>query len=246
MNFDDARTWQRPDRDGPNRSGLGIGLFVLWLVLACGLIPQPSIAAFVSRADPEFRKSIAFADMSACETRILLGQLVRARRNCQSAAHFFATAHLSTVLKQTQALLARIDLAQGHADRALRSLNQVPDRGGVDLPPRQIAPSYFLRARSQSALNDYPSAYQDLNRFVQRYSEENQRDREQQVPYRPRASTTIGKSPAMLRYSASWRSQRSGWFGAAGTALYGHYHRSGGAPRGAARLDVDRKSALPT
>ena len=126
-------------------------------------------------------QGIAFADMSTCEAQIELGQLVPARRNCQSATHFFATSHSSTVLKQTQALLARIDLAEGRADRALRSLNQVLDRGGADLPPRQIAPSYFLRARSQSALHDYSSAYQDLNRFVQRYSAENERDRAQQA-----------------------------------------------------------------
>jgi diguanylate cyclase (GGDEF)-like protein len=126
-------------------------------------------------------QGIAFAEMSSCESQIELGQLVSARRNCQSAAHVFATSHSSTVLKQAQALLARIDLAEGRADRALRSLNQVLDRGGADLAPRQIAPSYFLRARTQSALHDYPSAYQDLNRFVQRNSAENERDRAQQA-----------------------------------------------------------------
>jgi len=124
-------------------------------------------------------QGIAFADMSTCEAQIELGQLVPARRNCQSAAHVFETSDSSAGLKQTQALLARIDLAEGRADLALRSLNQALDRGGADLPPRQIAPSHFLRARSQSALHDYSSAYQDLNRFVQRYSAENERDRAQ-------------------------------------------------------------------
>jgi diguanylate cyclase (GGDEF)-like protein len=100
------------------------------------------------------------------------------------------------VLEQTQALLARIDLEEGRADRALRALNQVLERGGADLPSRQIAPSYFLRARSRSALRDYSSADQDLNRFVQRYSAENERDRVQQAAV---ATARLGTDPEVAR-----------------------------------------------
>lgn len=56
-------------------------------------------------------QGIAFADMSTCEAQIELGQLASARRQCQSALRVFGSTHSNDVLKQTQGLLARIDLA---------------------------------------------------------------------------------------------------------------------------------------
>jgi len=126
-------------------------------------------------------QGIAFADMSTCEAQIELGQLAHARPQCQNAARIFTSSHSNNAFKQTQALLARIDLAQGRADQALNTLNQVLDHAGTDMPPRQAAPNYYLRARSEGALHDYGLAYEDLNQYVQRYTAENELDRTQQV-----------------------------------------------------------------
>jgi hypothetical protein len=94
--------------------------------------------------------------MSTCQVQIELEQLVAARRRCESAAHVFAGSHSTDVLKQTQALLARIDLEEGHADRALRMLDRVLDVGGADMPPRKLAPIYERAVNSPCMITAPP------------------------------------------------------------------------------------------
>ncbi len=42
-------------------------------------------------------------------------------------------------MKETEALLARIDLAEGHPEKALATLNEVLDHSGTDVLPRRVA-----------------------------------------------------------------------------------------------------------
>jgi len=126
-------------------------------------------------------QGVGVADMSTCEAYIELNEFAAAGRSCRSAAHIFAESRAGPWLKQTQALRARIELAGGHADRALRLLDSVLDRGGADLPPRQLASIYYTRSRSEAALHDYPSAYEDLEGYVRRYSAQNELDRSEQA-----------------------------------------------------------------
>jgi diguanylate cyclase (GGDEF)-like protein len=126
-------------------------------------------------------QGVAMADMSTCDAYIELNELGAARQSCRSAAHIFAESRSGPWLKQTQALRSRIELAEGHADRALRMLDDVLDRGGADLPPRRLAPLYYARSRSEAALHDYASAYEDLDDYVRRYSAQNDLDRSEQA-----------------------------------------------------------------
>jgi diguanylate cyclase (GGDEF)-like protein len=57
----------------------------------------------------------------------------------------------------------------------------VLDRDGTNMPARQLAPIYYMRARSHAALHYYPSAYQDLDQYVKRYTTLNDLERTQQV-----------------------------------------------------------------
>ena len=106
-------------------------------------------------------QGIAFADQRVCEAQIELGQLAAARTHCDKSLD---------VVQETRALLARIDLQEGHAARALATLNEVLDHDGADIPPLRITPIYQLRARASAAVHDYAAAYADLSRYVQRVS----------------------------------------------------------------------------
>ena len=76
-------------------------------------------------------------------------------------------------MKETLGLLARIDLANGHADKALAILNGVLDQGGADLLPSRVASLYQWRARANAALRKYPDAYADLSEYARRYAAAN-------------------------------------------------------------------------
>lgn len=114
------------------------------------------------------QQGIAFADLSLCEAKIELGQLVPAEQQCRSALQVFTAAQSTDVVKEARAALANIDLENGHADRALSTLNEVLDHGGADVPPRRIPSLYKLRARANAALHNYRDAYTDLNEYLQR------------------------------------------------------------------------------
>jgi len=124
---------------------------------------------------------IAFADRTTCESHIELGQLALAERECSSALRTFSSAHVSDASKETEALLARIDLESGHPERALLTLNHVLDHGGADISPRQIAPIYEWRARTNAALRDYRDAYDDLRQYIALYTEANDAERNREV-----------------------------------------------------------------
>ena len=126
-------------------------------------------------------QGVAFADMRICEAQIELRQLLPARQQCQRALSTFAASHTIDEVKDAQTLLARIDLEEGHAERALVTLNQVLDNGGADIPPRSIPPIYQLRARTNAALRNYNEAYADLDEYVRRYAAANDAERTNQA-----------------------------------------------------------------
>jgi diguanylate cyclase (GGDEF)-like protein len=115
--------------------------------------------------------------MLACTARIELKQLERAAAQCGSALAAFRAAHALDQVKETQALLARIDLANGHPDKALATLNAVLDQGGADLLPSRVASLYQARARANAAAHNYREAYADLTEYATRHADANDAER---------------------------------------------------------------------
>jgi diguanylate cyclase (GGDEF)-like protein len=124
-------------------------------------------------------QGVAFADLFDCTARIELGQIERAAAECGSALRTFAAAHSIDEVKEAQALLARIDLANGHAQMALNTLNEVLDHGGTDLLPSRVASIYQSRARANAALHNFRDAYTDLTEYARRYAAANDAERAQ-------------------------------------------------------------------
>jgi diguanylate cyclase (GGDEF)-like protein len=122
-------------------------------------------------------QGVAFADMLACTARIELKQLDRAAAECGSALAAFRASHSIDQVKESQALLARIDLANGHPDKALATLNAVLDQGGADLLPSRVASMYEARARANAAAHNYREAYADLDEYEKRNAEANDAER---------------------------------------------------------------------
>jgi diguanylate cyclase (GGDEF)-like protein len=127
------------------------------------------------------QQGIGFADLRICEAQIELKELSAAREQCESALNVFSASHTNDVVKDAQTLLARIYLEEGHAARALATLNGVLDNGGVDIPPRSIPPIYQLRARTNAALHNFHEAYSDLDEYVRRYVSVNDAERTRQA-----------------------------------------------------------------
>ena len=126
-------------------------------------------------------QGVAFADVHICEARVELGELEQAGAACRSALPTFIASKFWDQVKETQALLARIDLAEGHAEKALATLNEVLDHGGTDVQPRRVAELYEWRARTNAALNNYRDAYADLAEYIRRYIATNDGDRNKQT-----------------------------------------------------------------
>ncbi|MEA3173820.1 MAG: hypothetical protein QOF42_1231 [Gammaproteobacteria bacterium] len=126
-------------------------------------------------------EGVAFADVRVCEARIELGQLNQALASCNSALKTFTASNFADESKETQGLLARIQLAQGHPERALATLNVVLDHNGDDMQPRRVASLYEWRASTNGALHNYRDAYNDLNEYVRRYTLSNDADRTRQA-----------------------------------------------------------------
>src|ERR1700722_10261827 len=122
-------------------------------------------------------QGVAFADLFNCTARIELGQVDRAAAECNSALQTFAASHTADELKETQGLLARIDLANGHPEKALGTLNDVLDHAGADLLPARVASLYQWRARANAALHNYRDAYTDLTEYARRYAASNSAER---------------------------------------------------------------------
>ena len=126
-------------------------------------------------------EGVAFADVRVCEARIELGQLSQAQSACSSALKTFIASNFADETKETQGLLARIQLAQGHPEKALATLNVVLDHNGEDMQPRRVASFYESRARTNAALHNFRDAYSDLSEYVRRYTVSNDADRTRQT-----------------------------------------------------------------
>jgi diguanylate cyclase (GGDEF)-like protein len=122
-------------------------------------------------------QGVAFADVRVCESRIELGQLIKARASCENALFTFIASRFSDEVKETEAFLARIDLAEGHPEKALATLNEVLDHSGTDVMPLRVASLYQWRARTNAALHNYRDAYNDLSEYSRRYISNNDADR---------------------------------------------------------------------
>ena len=126
-------------------------------------------------------QGVAFADVRVCESRIELGQLIKARSACENALFTFIASRFSDEVKETEAFLARIDLAEGHPEKALATLNEVLDHSGTDVLPLRVASLYQWRARTNAALHSYRDAYNDLSEYMRRYVFTNDADRTKQA-----------------------------------------------------------------
>ncbi|MGO9036443.1 MAG: diguanylate cyclase [Steroidobacteraceae bacterium] len=127
------------------------------------------------------QQGIAFADQRTCESHIELGQLASAKRECANALRLFSSADAADSVKETQVLLARIDLGSGHAERALGTLDKVLDQDGRDMPPRDVGSIYQWRARANAAVHEYRDAYNDLQEYAKRYTAANDAERIRQA-----------------------------------------------------------------
>ncbi len=126
-------------------------------------------------------EGVAFADARLCEARIELSELNQAQISCSSALKTFLASNFADEAKEIQGLLARIQLAQGHPEKALSTLNVVLDHNGEDMQPRRVASYYESRARTNAALHNYRDAYGDLSEYVRRYILSNDADRTRQT-----------------------------------------------------------------
>jgi diguanylate cyclase (GGDEF)-like protein len=126
-------------------------------------------------------QGVAFADVRVCESRIELGQLIKARAACENALFTFIASRFSDEVKETEAFLARIDLAEGHPEKALATLNEVLDHSGTDVLPLRVASLYQWRARTNAALHNYRDAYNDLSEYMRRYVATNDAERTKQA-----------------------------------------------------------------
>ncbi len=68
---------------------------------------------------------------------------------------YFAHTRWVGQVEETQEHLARIDLAEGRPEKALKTLNEVLDHEGVDIVPRRVASVYKWRSRANEALHNY-------------------------------------------------------------------------------------------
>jgi diguanylate cyclase (GGDEF)-like protein len=126
-------------------------------------------------------QGVAFANVRVCEARLELRQLVKARASCENALRTFIASKFPDGVKDTLVLVARIDLAEGHPERALPTLNEVLDHSGTDVLPLRVASLYEWRARANSALHNYREAYSDLTEYMSRYVATNDAERNKQA-----------------------------------------------------------------
>ena len=127
------------------------------------------------------QQGIGFADLATCQVRLERGELATARADCENALKIFSASQTIDVEKETQTLLARLDLAENHPERALAALNDVLSRDAEQMSPRLAPLVYKLRAQANASLQNYPQAYRDLNEYVQHYKARTEAERAQQV-----------------------------------------------------------------
>ena len=167
------------------RLSLSVSQYVRGTVLKLMGDYQGAIGAFAQSRDLSLSlhdtQGIAFENLRICETRVQLQDYDRAKRECARALPTFVAAGSTDVIKETRAVLARIDLGRNRPARALSTLDGVLDRGGEDLPPRRAAVLYRWRARANAALHHYRGAYADLSEYVRRTRADYDADRARQA-----------------------------------------------------------------
>jgi diguanylate cyclase (GGDEF)-like protein len=131
-----------------------------------------AITEFVKARDLSVKlddtQGIAFSDLDLCQVMIEIGQLTEARQRCVNALRLFTISRSNDVVKHARAALAHIDLEEGHPARALTTLNEVLENGAADMPPRDVAPLFKLRARANAALGNFRESYDDLDESLRR------------------------------------------------------------------------------
>jgi len=127
------------------------------------------------------QQGVGFADLATCRVRLELKDPEAARTDCENALRIFSASRSVDVEKEAQALLARIDLAEGHADKALAQLNDVLRGNAEQMMPRLVPSVYELRARANASLQKYPEAYRDLSEYLDHYMARTEAERAQQV-----------------------------------------------------------------
>lgn len=148
------------------------------------------------------QQGVAFSDMRICQVQIEQGALVAARSRCDNALSIFEAAGSIDVVKQTRSFLAHIDLEEGHAAQALATLDDLLANDATDMPPREVAPLFRLRAQARAALRQFPAAYSDLDEYTKRYTSTNElRQVQQAAALRARFETDreIDRNAALKR-----------------------------------------------
>ena len=143
-------------------------------------IEQLHLARVISVALKD-QQGVAFADQALCRAHIERGELNIARDQCRSALQTFTESQSPDMIKSTQLLLARVDFAQKHVERAGATLEAVLDQGGSDIAAHEQMEAYALRAQVNASLQDYPQAYRDLNTYLERYRAANDTESRRQV-----------------------------------------------------------------
>ena len=143
-------------------------------------IEQLRLARAISVALDD-QQGVAFADHSLCLAHIERGEFGIARDQCHSALQTFTASQSTDMIKSTQVLLARVDLAQKHVERARATLEAVLDHGGSDISAHELLEVYALRAQVDASLQDYAQAYRDLSTYVERYRTANDAERGRQI-----------------------------------------------------------------
>jgi diguanylate cyclase (GGDEF)-like protein len=127
------------------------------------------------------QQGVGFADLATCQVRLELQELQAARTDCENALRTFSASRTVDVEKEALTLLARLDLAEGHPDKALAQLNEVLRGNAEEMMPRLVPSVYELRARANASLQKYPEAYRDLSEYLKRYIARTEAERAQQV-----------------------------------------------------------------
>jgi diguanylate cyclase (GGDEF)-like protein len=125
-------------------------------------------------------QGVAFADLRLCQAQMDLEYWSEARKHCQTSLEMFEASQSIDMLKETQALIARIDLNQGRAAQALAALDSVLGKNGADMPPHKLGTFYRWRAQANAALKRHEQAYADLEEYVRRYVSVNDAQRNAQ------------------------------------------------------------------
>jgi len=126
-------------------------------------------------------QGIAYADMRLCEAKLEIADVPAAQPRCENAYRIFSAARSVDTIKQSLALLARVDLAEGRNTAALAKLETVLANDAADMPPRQVAPLFKSRAQANAALGNSRAAYADLDEYTRRITAQNEARRVRQA-----------------------------------------------------------------